>query len=83
MHWWHCARCPHLVLQGLWLLVQAAEGRQARYFLSHLPVLQKFVTPAVAAHIRCGCAHAWVPNAQCALFALRFGNRGSSMPRLL
>ena len=48
---------PRQVSQGLLFLVQAAEGRQARYFLSHLPVLQQFVTPAVAAHIRCESAH--------------------------
>lgn len=34
-------------------LVQAADGRRARYLLSHMPVLQSFITPAVAARIRC------------------------------
>ena len=32
---------------------QAAEFRRARYFLGHLPALQPFITPAVAARIRC------------------------------
>jgi hypothetical protein len=43
--------------RGRRLNLQAAERRRARPFLGHMPVLQKFITPAVAARIRCEQLH--------------------------